>query len=1182
MPATSSTGQRARVSAPLLIVLFITSLSVSGLFAGFPLAGGEGASAPTRLTDGKTDGKTAPGLPRSSRIPWQDGSYFLAGVNYPQYQYYGGDIATLSSVDPDCSWAYSSAFDYAAIDADFAELQAHGAHVVRWWLFGDGRGAPEFDLNHMVTGFDATFFDHMDQAMEIAARHNIYIIWSLWDFLAFEHGNWLCGGTGLSEAYATAEKLPPPLRDALLAHLKLAQAAPTGWLPGSAAPNNGQSCMINAGGHRNLVTDTSAGGAQDSFFNKALIPMLQRYAGNQNIVGWEIMNEPEWALNTNPYTGQNPTVQEPVDVAQMRAFFVRFTQAVHTYAPTQYATVGSASLKFMGFGQYLQPGLWNGLGFDYYGVHYYGWMDGTFNNGSPMTTDYNTTQQQLDAPVVIGELPANGGTAPVYLPSVRRSSSETSTLALRYICTAYAPGGDPPCTRPYTAMIEYDNANGTVGMTQTVVLPPYGGWTGLVPAGTGSFVGAARILSNGPVAAAITQTGILSAGEQAAYVGQDQANLTTWLPRIANQGTHRSRLAVQNTGVHTATVTISYYDEAGAAVATNPLILAARGSALIDPMLPGSPPGPPLGFQGSAVVVGSRPLVATAYELDPQLGSDAYNGEGQGYLHTVYLPSVRNWGANGNPTLYVQNPCCAIAHDTISYYNTTGTVVVSQTLTLPAYGSAAVQPQTILQGGFEGGVIITSDQYPAAVMRSVTTNGPVSTTALYAGTQNPDQRLHFPIVHSLNGDGSGQDTSFAVQNVSPSSPITVWVMLNDDSGSSVFFSNAITVPPQGQWNASTSSLPGVPAGFSGTAEVLWPWPSSTGWQEGFPLLAAALDLDGAHSHGSTYRGVTSHSQSWAVTPYTPRQLLDGVYGNHWAGALGWSFYDQGTGTWDDLREEMAAFDAAHPADVRIGQTVYTPVPTPGNGGTATALAATNTPAYGNGATATAVAQMTGTPEPPCTTCAITFNDVPQDSPFYDFIRCLVCRGVISGYPDGTFLPGNNVTRGQLSKIVSKAAGFTDPPGDQAYQDVPPDSTFYDFVQRLSSRGVIGGYACGGPSEPCVPPGNLPYFGPNNNATRGQISKIVVNTAVTALGWSLLNPAESTFEDVAVGSTFYKYIETAYSHALLSGYPCGGVSEPCVPPGNKPYFEPGRNATRGQASKIVANTFFPGCQTPASP
>src|SRR5438045_8077052 len=195
MPATSPTGYSARLAAPLLIVLLITGISVVGLSAGFLLTGGDGASAsaPAEKLASLPGalGKTAPGLPRGSRIPWRDGNYFLAGVNYPQYQYYGGDIATLSSVDADCIWSYSSAFDYAAIDADFADMQAHGAHVVRWWLFGDGRGAPEFDLTRKVTGFDATFFDHMDQAMEIAARQNIYITWWLWNILAFDHGNWL-------------------------------------------------------------------------------------------------------------------------------------------------------------------------------------------------------------------------------------------------------------------------------------------------------------------------------------------------------------------------------------------------------------------------------------------------------------------------------------------------------------------------------------------------------------------------------------------------------------------------------------------------------------------------------------------------------------------------------------------------------------------------------------------------------------------------------------------------------------------------------------------------------------------------------------------------------------------------------------------------------------------------------
>jgi len=85
-----------------------------------------------------------------------------------------------------------------------------------------------------------------------------------------------------------------------------------------------------------------------------------------------------------------------------------------------------------------------------------------------------------------------------------------------------------------------------------------------------------------------------------------------------------------------------------------------------------------------------------------------------------------------------------------------------------------------------------------------------------------------------------------------------------------------------------------------------------------------------------------------------------------------------------------------------------------------------------------------------------------------------------------------VTHGQLSKIISNAAGLNDPQTTRTFDDVPLGSTFFDYIGRLASRGLINGYPCGGPGEPCNPPGNLPYFRPNN-ATRGQTSKIVSNT-----------------------------------------------------------------------------------------
>jgi len=200
--------------------------------------------------------------------------------------------------------------------------------------------------------------------------------------------------------------------------------------------------------------------------------------------------------------------------------------------------------------------------------------------------------------------------------------------------------------------------------------------------------------------------------------------------------------------------------------------------------------------------------------------------------------------------------------------------------------------------------------------------------------------------------------------------------------------------------------------------------------------------------------------------------------------------------------------------------------------------------------------------------------VPPDHPFYVWIRCLACRGIVGGYADGTFRPGNDITRGQIAKMVSNAAGLDEDPGPQIYEDVDAANPFYLWINRLSNHGHMGGYTCGGPNEPCGP-GNLPYFRPYASATRGQLSKIVSNAA----GFVDPIPAtQQTFTDVPPSHPFWLWIERIYAHGVITGYPCGGPGEPCDAQ-NRPYFRPFANVTRGQASKIVANTFLPGCETP---
>ncbi len=315
--------------------------------------------------------------------------------------------------------------------------------------------------------------------------------------------------------------------------------------------------------------------------------------------------------------------------------------------------------------------------------------------------------------------------------------------------------------------------------------------------------------------------------------------------------------------------------------------------------------------------------------------------------------------------------------------------------------------------------------------------------------------------------------------------------------------------------------------------------------------------------GDSYlRGVEviSATDAWAVGGYGPRTGTKQTLVLHWDGAA-WSVVP--SPNVEGQSNRFFSAEAISPNDLwAVGTYNQT--------NTGTLIERYNNPCL----IGTPGATNTPAPTPSPTPCTPgSFSDVLPGSTFHPFVQCLVEHGIISGYGDCTFRPNNEVTRGQLSKIVSNSAGFAEDPGEQRFEDVRPTHTFYDFIQRLATRGHIGGYECGGVGEPCI--SGKPYFRPNANATRGQISKIVSNAAQYSNP-----PGEQIFEDVPPTHTFFEWIQRLASRGIMSGYPCGGAGEPCI--SGKPYFRPQNNATRGQTSKIVANTFFPECNTPAKP
>lgn len=87
-----------------------------------------------------------------------------------------------------------------------------------------------------------------------------------------------------------------------------------------------------------------------------------------------------------------------------------------------------------------------------------------------------------------------------------------------------------------------------------------------------------------------------------------------------------------------------------------------------------------------------------------------------------------------------------------------------------------------------------------------------------------------------------------------------------------------------------------------------------------------------------------------------------------------------------------------------------------------------------------------------------FTDLSDDSVHADAVRELAARGVLLGYPDGTFRPGDDLTRGQLASVLARAEDVEPMDGDH-FSDVA-GSPHEGSIYALADAGVINGYADG--------------------------------------------------------------------------------------------------------------------------
>jgi hypothetical protein len=152
------------------------------------------------------------------------------------------------------------------------------------------------------------------------------------------------------------------------------------------------------------------------------------------------------------------------------------------------------------------------------------------------------------------------------------------------------------------------------------------------------------------------------------------------------------------------------------------------------------------------------------------------------------------------------------------------------------------------------------------------------------------------------------------------------------------------------------------------------------------------------------------------------------------------------------------------------------------------------------------------------------------------INELVEKGIIAGYPDGSFKPDNHISRAEFTSILVKAIGLN-PGGKTGFADLE-DHWARDYIAAATGQGIVSGYSS-------------VRFGPEDNITREQMAVMIAKAARL--------PAPSGVKEFRDNNTISSWAREAVTQVstnnLITGYP--GQT-----------FRPQNHTTRAEAASVI--------------
>jgi hypothetical protein len=173
----------------------------------------------------------------------------------------------------------------------------------------------------------------------------------------------------------------------------------------------------------------------------------------------------------------------------------------------------------------------------------------------------------------------------------------------------------------------------------------------------------------------------------------------------------------------------------------------------------------------------------------------------------------------------------------------------------------------------------------------------------------------------------------------------------------------------------------------------------------------------------------------------------------------------------------------------------------------------------------------------------TFSDVQSGYWADRFITDLSNRGVIQGFPDGTFRPDDPVTRAQFAAMVRQAFRKSSMRTAVNFVDVQSNYWAYTAIQEAYTTGFLSGY-----------PGNV--FNPGQNIPRAQ----VLVSLTSGLGYTV-NSSTSTllgvYQDAnQIPDYASSGVAAATQKAIVVNYP------------NVAFLNPNRATTRAEVAAFI--------------